>query len=228
MLRQFNINPLFFSEFDNSDLTFFRKLNMNSLSFSGNSYFVSRIHYKFSIFFVNSIWIPYFFREITMDLLFFRFDVENSDFFANWLCIHRLLGEITIFSANILWIHYLFRLLTLKSPSFSWNNYLFGDFTLTSLSVSLTHYEFTLFLSLILKLLLVYKFFNVYFRPRIRPEIDVFRIKTSYLSFNMHTAYGYLVYRHGRDFWPQYDLFGPQNDLLCPLDDLGWPFYSRH
>jgi len=70
------------------------------------------IYQKITICSANSLCIHYFFRELTMNSLFFSWKYCGSTmFFANslWSIVY---GSI-IFYANSLWIHYLFREFTI-------------------------------------------------------------------------------------------------------------------
>ena len=95
------------------------------------------IHYDFTIYFANSIWTHYLFREFTM----------------NPLSISQIHYEPTIYLANSLWIDYLFqyciyllsiRRFTMNSLSFSWFHHKFIVYFVNSLGIYYIFFEFTL------------------------------------------------------------------------------------
>ena len=65
--------------------------------------FFSQIRYQFTICFVNLVWIPYLFRERTLNLLSF------SQIHYEFTLLSQTHYEFSIFFANSLWFHYLFR-----------------------------------------------------------------------------------------------------------------------
>ena len=97
------------------------------------------IYQKITICSANSLCIHYFFRELTMNSLFFSWKYCGSTmFFANslWSIVYGSIiffrectinslsvSRILFFFANLLWIHYLFREFTMISQSVSWIYY---------------------------------------------------------------------------------------------------------
>ena len=83
-----------------------------------NSPPISRFHFSFifgfanlRIYFVKIPWMPFLFRESTINFIFFpRIHYELTIFFANSPRIHYLFREFSIYFANILWFHYFFRI----------------------------------------------------------------------------------------------------------------------
>ena len=129
----------------------FREFTFNSrihLQFIFFAYSQSplRIHFEFTIFFANSLWI-HFFRELTFNSL----SIPR----IHWkFSLNSIRYEFTICFANSLLIHFLFRELTFNSLSIYHDSWYFlikllihFEFTSNLLSSSRIHYQFTIFLA---------------------------------------------------------------------------------
>ena len=116
-----------------------------------NSQCFSRIHNEFTLFFANSLWIYYWFREFTTKSRLPSF----SWIHYNFLPLSRIQYE----SANSLWIIYC---ANSELIQFSQINYLFGEFTINSLSISRTYNEFTIFSAITLWVQWVFREFLIF------------------------------------------------------------------
>ena len=135
-IHEFTLNSFSFAN-SQSPLRIYNLL----CEFTSNSVSFSRIHFEFFIFFLNSLWIHYFFRECPVNSL----SIYNDSW---WLMIFCNLV------INSLWIHFEFLFFFANSLSnhnfFAdslWIHYLFRYFTLNSLFISRIHFELNIFKS---------------------------------------------------------------------------------
>ena len=95
---------------------------------------ISRIHNEPTIYFANSLWIHYPFRENCMNLL------SICRFTMNSLSISRIHHKLIVYFANSLGIYYLFFEFTLNQISISRTRYLSRENKMKTQSVSQFHW----------------------------------------------------------------------------------------
>ena len=144
----------------------FRRVTFNLLSnreFTMNKPIISRIYSEFTIFFSNSLisrihkkitcclanslsnreltlntlWIHYRFRELTMNSLTISSMNSLTIFLSHY--------ELTIFFANSFWIHFFFQI-----------HYLFGKLSITQI-----HYELTINIANFVRIFVVFRGFTI-------------------------------------------------------------------